>query len=263
MKKPNAPELHYPCRQATRVTQVFGVNRGSYARFGLLGHDGIDFGLPVGNDLYSVADGTVTLIQTKTTGYGRLVVIQHNGYRSYYGHNSEFRVQLGEQVTAGQVVGLSGGATTDRYSGNSSGPHLHFEIRPDGVSSSNGYGGAVDPFVYLLERYFLPPEAIGTVTPWAGLNVRNKPSIFASTVLQKLRKDTPVEVWEVVDGWAKLRSLRNEYVSSAYLDLSEIEFQERKDEDVIPFDCQTAISLAEERGRATAISEMASFLKNL
>lgn len=100
-------------------------------------HNGIDIGLKTGDLLYA-ADGGIVIFAGwwGANGYGNLVVIDHlNGWQSWYAHLSQVNVICGQQVSAGQVIGL-GGST-----GWSTGPHLHFEIRLEGVP--------YDPLAYL------------------------------------------------------------------------------------------------------------------
>lgn len=125
------------------ISQRFGANPARYARFGLRGHNGVDFAVPVGTPVMAADGGRVVGSSFDGSGYGELVKIGHEWGTSYYAHLSEQQVRVGDEVTAGQVIGLSGNT------GNSTGPHLHFEIRPDGVGRGNGYNGAVDPWPYL------------------------------------------------------------------------------------------------------------------
>lgn len=88
------------------------------------GHRALDLGAPTGSPVYAADGGFVSFAGWTDIGYGNLVVIDHaNGYATYYGHLSGFRVYVGQGVQRGQLVGLVGST------GNSSGPHLHFEIR--------------------------------------------------------------------------------------------------------------------------------------
>jgi murein DD-endopeptidase MepM/ murein hydrolase activator NlpD len=91
-------------------------------------HRAIDIATRHG-DLVMAADaGTVVYAEWGWAGYGNLVVVDHgNGFRSYYGHLYGFYVDVGEQVERGQPLGALGNT------GLSTGPHLHFEIREDGV----------------------------------------------------------------------------------------------------------------------------------
>ncbi len=101
------------------------------------GHPGIDIAAGQGAPVWAAAAGTVTIAQGGWNGgYGNVVMIDHNnGYLTVYGHLSQINVSACEGVAAGTGIGLAGST------GNSTGPHLHFEIRQNGV--------AVDPW-YLL-----------------------------------------------------------------------------------------------------------------
>ncbi|MFD4502929.1 peptidoglycan DD-metalloendopeptidase family protein [Streptomyces sp. NPDC058457] len=101
-------------------------------------HTGVDFVVPTGTPVKAVGAGTVV-----TAGwggaYGNQVVIRlADGYYAQYGHLSALSVSVGQTVTAGQQIGLSGAT------GNVTGPHLHFEIR-----TTPDYGSDVDPVAYL------------------------------------------------------------------------------------------------------------------
>lgn len=99
-------------------------------------HTGIDYAMPVGTPVKSAFDGVVSAVNINAD-YGTSVMVDNiNGTQAIYGHLSEKRVQVGDQVTQGQVIGKSG------ESGNANGPHLHFEIR-------NGKNNPVDPNTYL------------------------------------------------------------------------------------------------------------------
>ncbi|MCI5627349.1 MAG: M23 family metallopeptidase [Porphyromonadaceae bacterium] len=113
-----------------RVTSGYGYR----PQFGRM-HRGIDLALNTGDTVRSSYDGRVVLISNDPDGYGRYVKVKHsNGMETLYAHLSEPLVVSGQQVRAGQPLGL-GGAT-----GNATGPHLHFETRVNGT--------AVDPSAY-------------------------------------------------------------------------------------------------------------------
>ncbi|MFI0959923.1 peptidoglycan DD-metalloendopeptidase family protein [Streptomyces sp. NPDC021080] len=101
-------------------------------------HTGVDFVVPTGTTIKSIAAGTV--VSAGWGGaYGNQVVIQHaDGKYSQYAHMSSLSVSAGQTVTEGQQIGLSGAT------GNVTGPHLHFEIR-----TTPDYGSDVDPVAYL------------------------------------------------------------------------------------------------------------------
>ncbi|MDR1006130.1 MAG: peptidoglycan DD-metalloendopeptidase family protein [Bacteroidales bacterium] len=115
---PNKNEK-FVCPKESILTSHFGPRRRGW-------HYGVDIALHVGDPIKAMFNGKVRV--TKATrqsgGYGNLVVIRHdNGLETYYGHLSRIDVEPGQQVEAGDIIGL-GGST-----GRSSGPHLHLEIR--------------------------------------------------------------------------------------------------------------------------------------
>jgi len=94
-----------------------------YAHF----HDGIDYGLPLGTPVLAAGSGTVIASGWDTTGFGnRIEIDMGNGIDTLYGHLSSLGVAVGQTVSAGQQIGLSGST------GNSSGPHLHFSVLQGG-----------------------------------------------------------------------------------------------------------------------------------
>jgi murein DD-endopeptidase MepM/ murein hydrolase activator NlpD len=93
---------------------------GSYPHF----HTGIDLVEPFGSPVYAADDGVVALVGRSSSGYGNYVVIAHSGgLDTLYGHLSTTLVKVGQLVNQGQTVGLEGST------GNSTGAHLHFELR--------------------------------------------------------------------------------------------------------------------------------------
>ncbi|MGW5422387.1 M23 family metallopeptidase [Streptomyces sp. NPDC003943] len=104
-------------------------------------HSGIDFHAAYGTTVVSVGSGTV--VEAGWGGaYGNNIVIRMNdGTYTQYGHLSAIRVHVGQKVTPGEQIGVSGS------SGNSTGPHLHFEAR-----TSPEYGSDIDPVAYLRAR---------------------------------------------------------------------------------------------------------------
>ena len=89
-------------------------------------HTGLDIAISTGTPVYAAASGTVTFSGTKGS-YGMLVIIDHgNGYVTYYAHCSALYVSAGQSVSKGQNISAVGST------GNSTGPHLHFEIRCNG-----------------------------------------------------------------------------------------------------------------------------------
>ncbi|MFF8613737.1 M23 family metallopeptidase [Streptomyces sp. NPDC015350] len=109
-------------------------------------HSGQDFAVPVGTEVEAAHGGTVVKAGPNGGGdgpaYGNAVVIRHaNGTYSQYAHLSKIDVRVGEAVKTGERIALSGNT------GNSSGPHLHFEIR-----HTADYGSAVNPVGFLHKQ---------------------------------------------------------------------------------------------------------------
>ena len=122
----SAAGLIWPCDGV--VVSGFGMRWGRM-------HEGIDIGCAFGTPNRAAASGTV-IYAGWLGGYGNLVVVDHgNGLSTAYAHASSILVSVGQSVSQGQTVSLVGST------GNSTGPHLHFEVRVNGV--------AVDPLAYL------------------------------------------------------------------------------------------------------------------
>ncbi len=110
-----------------QISQPFGPSTfwfepayGGYPHF----HTGIDLVEPFGSPVYAADDGVVALVGSSSSGYGNYVVIAHSGgLDTLYGHLSTALVKVGQTVTQGQPVGMEGST------GNSTGAHLHFELR--------------------------------------------------------------------------------------------------------------------------------------
>lgn len=109
--------LQRPVRSGV-ITATMYYSSGRY-------HGALDYGVPVGTEVYAAAEGVVLAANWSNGGLGNYVCIQHSGeMRTLYGHgNGKFYVKPGDVVKKGQLIMLSGNT------GNSSGPHLHFEVR--------------------------------------------------------------------------------------------------------------------------------------
>jgi murein DD-endopeptidase MepM/ murein hydrolase activator NlpD len=108
------------------VTSDFGVRLDPYSADRSM-HQGLDISTPHGQPVQSPSDGTVVFNGTEG-GYGKVMVIDHGyGVKTRYGHLSETFVRLGERVARGQKVAAVGNT------GRSTGPHLHYEVRVNGI----------------------------------------------------------------------------------------------------------------------------------
>ena len=117
-----------PVPKGTTVTSPFGT-RVSPGGKGSTNHKGIDFGTAVGSTLTAVTSGHISYLGNDATGYGNWIEVQHDdGTKSRYAHMSQVNVSRGQKVTPGQPLGKSGGKSGAAGAGNSTGPHLHFEI---------------------------------------------------------------------------------------------------------------------------------------
>lgn len=106
------------------ITSRFGVRSRD-------NHKGIDIGAPKGTPIKAAASGTVVHSGNKNDGYGNYIILSHgNGVQTYYAHCSELLVSKGEEVMQGQVIAKVGST------GISTGNHLHFEIRLNGVAQN-------------------------------------------------------------------------------------------------------------------------------
>lgn len=104
------------------ITSRYGVS----SRIRSSDHTGLDIAAPKGTPIKVVASGTVTSASYQGS-YGNLVKVDHgNGLETWYAHTSEMYVSQGQKVEAGAVIATVGST------GNSTGPHLHLEIRIDG-----------------------------------------------------------------------------------------------------------------------------------
>ena len=124
-------------KDAKRGTGSFGWPVSGYItqRYSEV-HPAADIGVREGSSVKAADSGYVAVVGRSDTGYGRYVLIDHgNGFQTLYAHLSVIYVEIGQSVGKGQTIGLSGNT------GKSTGPHLHFEIKLNGVRRN--------PFIYL------------------------------------------------------------------------------------------------------------------
>ncbi|MEU2518355.1 M23 family metallopeptidase [Streptomyces pseudogriseolus] len=125
-----------------KLSASFAQNGGMWAHK----HSGQDYAVPTGTPVMAAHGGTVVKAGGNGAGdgpaYGNAIVIKHgNKTYSQYAHLSSVKVKVGQVVKTGQKIALSGNT------GNSSGPHLHFEIR-----TTPNYGSAVNPVTFLKSK---------------------------------------------------------------------------------------------------------------
>lgn len=112
-------------------TFIYPVNSRNFTQYFWYGHPGIDIALPEGTSVVASDTGTVTFAGWNIYGFGNLIVVNHgNGYETFYAHLSGISVVPGQIVYQGNVIGATGNT------GNSSGPHIHFEVRINGAQDN-------------------------------------------------------------------------------------------------------------------------------
>lgn len=155
-----------PVPQGTAVSQPYGNN----------GHPGVDLSVPVGTQILAANTGTVThAANDDPGGYGDWVEITgDDGIITRYGHLSGTTVTQGSKVHAGQVIGQSGGAAGATGSGNSTGPHLHFEVRQGDHT--------IDPTPFLAGGY----QIVGGVSGDTTTATQPDPQALAAVQLQNV-----------------------------------------------------------------------------
>lgn len=141
------------------------ITSGFGKRWGRM-HKGIDIAAPVGTPIVAAASGVVTVAGWNNGGYGNLVDIQHpDGSTTRYGHNSAILVQVGQPVKRGDAIALMGNT------GHSTGSHLHFEIRYNGVATN-------------------PAPLLGTEAIASSSNTSPRTNLFPSFKLTKTQQRT-------------------------------------------------------------------------
>lgn len=116
-------------------TSGFGIRRSPFGGRVKM-HEGLDIANHPGTPIHAPADGTVFFASTKT-GYGQMVILDHGyGIQTWYGHAKKVLVSKGQQIRRGEAIALMGS------SGRATGPHVHYEVRVNGMP--------VDPRPYIL-----------------------------------------------------------------------------------------------------------------
>ena len=126
----------------TLLTSGYGTLMHPFYRT-LHSHQGVDYTIPEGSRVFATADGIVHSVSGRNSTHGQSIVIDHhNGYQTQYSHLSDAKVRRGQRVRRGDIIALSGN------SGLSLAPHLHYEVRYNGMR--------VDPIHYFFME--LSPE---------------------------------------------------------------------------------------------------------
>lgn len=125
--------LPLPAR-SYEVTSDYGGRNNPTGNGGQF-HQGVDLAAPSGTPIYAVTGGSVEQAGDAGDGYGNLVRVKSGNTVTYYGHQSSVNVSVGDTVEAGDQIGSVGST------GNSTGPHLHFEVRNNDAS--------IEPVAYL------------------------------------------------------------------------------------------------------------------
>lgn len=113
-------------KDLSHVASGFGMRVHPILKYRRM-HNGMDFTAPPGTPIYATGDGKVVKAGLGS-GYGKMVIIEHGfGYETYYAHMSKYNTKKGRTVKRGEIIGYVGN------SGLSSGPHLHYEVRKNGV----------------------------------------------------------------------------------------------------------------------------------
>lgn len=125
----NSGMFMHPLNGGGRMSSPYGSRWGTF-------HRAIDIAAPAGTPIYAAASGVVTYSGYNNGGFGKLIIIDHqNGYETYYAHCNSLYAQVGQKVSKGQNIAGVGST------GNSTGNHVHFEIRKDGTP--------INPYSYI------------------------------------------------------------------------------------------------------------------
>ncbi len=196
------PILEWPVApKHRRITQFWGENPDMYARWNLRGHNGLDLGMPVGTPVRAAAAGWVREAMSNPA-LGNYVKVMHPWGHTVYAHLSKINVRHGQNVTAGQVIGLSGNT------GNSTGPHLHFGVRINPYDRGDGWLGYSNPLTLLQH----PRAGAGLAPHWI-------PKHRDMDDLAVMRRWQPVSMKIFRDGWTN-----PELMTELYRDLPDTMF---------------------------------------
>ncbi|OBQ52202.1 M23 family metallopeptidase [Tamlana sp. s12] len=145
-------------KDLTRMASGYGMRSDPFTKVRKM-HRGMDFTAPRGTPVYATGDGVVTRADSKSTGYGNHIRIDHGyGYVSLYAHLYKYNVRKNQKVKRGDLIGFVGST------GRSQGPHLHYEIFKDDerINPINFYYGSLtaEEFNKLLEHASLENQSL-------------------------------------------------------------------------------------------------------
>ncbi len=198
-------KIQPPFQDTFVMTQAFGETITNPN-----GHTGLDYGLPIGTAVLAAAEGTVVKVANDPKGYGLHIILEHqSGLQTLYAHLSRCAAWKGQSMRAGELLGRSG------TSGNSTGPHLHFEVRLEGKP--------IDPLPLLTaSNVQIPPQQAAAASKankkWKVscemLNIRSGPGIGAP-IIGRIREGTAVPELAVVETrWIRIAD--GEWVAAIY-----------------------------------------------
>lgn len=226
-----AQVLGYPFSRVNLVTQTFAEHVGRAkangwcwqpgpCASGIYYYGGLDFGVGVGTDVFVGMEGLVTRAGNDASGYGLHVRVQSGQYTLIYAHLSKVLVKAGEKVANGQWIGLSGNT------GNSTGPHLHLEVRVNGKPVDPwpmlGVVGQNDPMedAVIFEGYIPAVGVLPKGRTMYVLNLRGGPSTDWPVVGQVPAGVDLAFQWFEVEAeenlWGCIGGYPSEWVAVAY-----------------------------------------------
>ena len=157
-----------PFRNEWPITQKYGEKITSNF------HTGIDYGCPIGTPILASSDGEVMYAAWDSTGFGNMVIISHTSDRAtLYAHLSDISVVCGRRVRQGELIGHSGST------GNSTGPHLHFEAR----TKWNDYKSHFDPMLLPLISVDDSVSAVTTGKPPLDISLKDAEDLKPGMVM--------------------------------------------------------------------------------
>jgi murein DD-endopeptidase MepM/ murein hydrolase activator NlpD len=148
-------KISYPLNLPFHISQKWGENPEFYNTIGLKAHNGWDFAIVEGTPVYAAHDGVIQFAGIDSTMSLTVGIDSSDGsLRTLYCHLSDLKIKYGQNVKRGDLIALSG--NTGRFT---TGPHLHFGVRPLPAQMDNGYNGAADPSLFFDGTY--PNTVVG------------------------------------------------------------------------------------------------------